>query len=87
MPGLRLASPEPRSSEGNKQLTLLLSCLSESFNHFMKSGDGAIGASSALGVTGFTFVGGTGERAEEVAVVPLEGEDTTDPTEDDEVIV
>jgi hypothetical protein len=53
----------------------------------MKSGDGAMGASSALGATGVVFAGGAGERAEEVAVLPLDDEGTTDPTEDDEVIV
>jgi hypothetical protein len=53
----------------------------------MKSGDGATGTSSALGATEGTFAGGAGERAEEVIVVPLEEEDTTDPIEDDGVIV
>ena len=67
-------------------MTLLLSCFNESFNHFIKSGDGATGASSTLGVAGGAFAGGAGDRVEEVVMVPLE-EDTAGPIEEDGVSV
>jgi hypothetical protein len=57
-----------------------LSCFNESFNHFMKSGDGATGVSSALG-GGVAFAGGTGERALEVVPDPLDGA-AIDPVEE-----
>lgn len=63
----------------DKQLTLLFSCFSESFNHFIKSGDGATGVSSALG-GGITFAGGAGERTVDVVPDPLDGT-ATDPVE------
>lgn len=59
---------------------MLLSCFNESFNHFIKSGDGATGVSSALG-GGAAFAGGTGERAVEVLPDPLGGA-ATDPEEE-----
>ena len=58
--------------KNNKQLTLLFNCFNESFNHFIKSGDGATGVSSALG-GGITFAGGADERAIDVVPDPLDG--------------
>ncbi len=65
-------------------MTLLLSCFNDSFNHFIKSGDGAMGVSSALG-GGAAFAGGTGDRAVEEEPDPLDGT-TTDPVEEEGVI-
>ena len=73
------------SREENKQLTLLLSCFSESFSHFMKSGDGATGVSSTLGGVEGPFAGGAGERAVAAETVPLD--EATDPMDEDGVIV
>jgi hypothetical protein len=60
-------------------LTLLFSCFNESFNHFIKSGDGATGVSSTLGGE-ITFAGGAGERAVDAVPDPLDGT-ATDPAE------
>jgi len=69
----------------NRQLTLLLSCFSASFSHFMKSGDGATGASSTLGAAVGPFAGGAGERTAAAVTVPLD--EATDPMDDDGVTV
>ena len=69
----------------DKQLTLLLSCFSESFNHFMKSGDGATGVSSTLGEVEGPFASGAGERVVAAETVPLD--EATDPIDEDGVIV
>jgi len=68
----------------NQQLTLLLSCFSESFSHFMNSGDGATGVSSTLGAAGGPFAGGAAERRVE-GTTPLD--EATDPMDDDGVKV
>jgi hypothetical protein len=51
----------------------------------MKSGDGATGASSALGAAEGPFAGGAGKRVAAVVAVPLD--EATDPMDADGVTV
>lgn len=84
---IRTFLEDSNGREENKQLTLVLSCFSESFNHFMKSGDGATGVSSTLGGAEgpFAGAGGAGERVAAAETVPLD--EATDPMDEDGVIV
>src|SRR5712691_10189958 len=82
---IRTFSEDLNGIEENKQLTLVLSCFSESFSHFMKSGDGATGVSSTLGAAEGPFAGGAGERVAAAETVPLD--EATDPIDEDGVIV